>query len=53
MDNDAEGYPFVQETDRFGHLVQVKGWRARRGDRYVPSLGLIAADSAPAIAYHS
>lgn len=51
--SDAEGYAFVQEIDRFGHLVQVKGRRARRGDRYVPSLGLVSMDSAPSIAFHS
>lgn len=40
---DLECHSFSQETERFGHCVSVKARRARRGDRYIPSLGVISA----------
>lgn len=45
--DETQACAFSQENDRFGHYVQVKGRRARRGDIFMPSLGLIDYDSAP------
>ncbi|GLE10978.1 hypothetical protein PINS_up023270 [Pythium insidiosum] len=36
---DLTGHAFYQELERQGHCVQFRGRRAKRGDRYFPSLG--------------
>ncbi|DBA04019.1 TPA: hypothetical protein N0F65_009366 [Lagenidium giganteum] len=37
-------FPFLQETTSSGHCVNVKARRPRKGDKYIPSLGMIETE---------
>ncbi|KAG1710862.1 hypothetical protein DVH05_013585 [Phytophthora capsici] len=40
-------YIFSQDVDHFGHYVNVKARREKKGDRYFPSLGRIVTSDTP------
>ncbi|KAJ0404743.1 hypothetical protein ATCC90586_008363 [Pythium insidiosum] len=45
VDDEPAGHSFYQELERQGHCVQFRGRRAKRGDRYFPSLARLHVEN--------